>query len=63
MKMTMNTIAEKVTLIEGQKINLSIAQVKEVLRCLKCVFEESAQTQKTIINYLDKTIIGIARKI
>ena len=32
--MNLNQIAKEITLLEGGKINLSIAQVKEVMRCL-----------------------------
>jgi len=35
--MNLNTFAKKITMSEGKKLNLSIAQVKEVIRL---VFEE-----------------------
>jgi len=33
-KLNLNTLAKQVTLLEAGKASLSIAQVKEVLRCL-----------------------------
>lgn len=40
--MNLNQLAKEITLREGGKVNLSIAQVKEVLRCLIDIAEEMA---------------------
>ena len=39
-KINQNTLAKLVTEREGLKTSLSIAQVKEVIRCLKDEFKE-----------------------
>lgn len=37
MKVNWNDIAREIAALEGGKVNLSIAQVKEVLRCFRIV--------------------------
>lgn len=37
--MNLNTVAKQVCELEGGKVNLSIAQVKEVIKCLFIVLE------------------------
>lgn len=33
----LNELAQAVTLMEGKKVELTIAQVKEVIKCLTCL--------------------------
>lgn len=40
----MNELAEEVTAREGKKKSTDIAQVKEILRCVKDLFEEKPLT-------------------
>lgn len=51
--MNLNKLAKDITLLEGKKINLTIAQVKEVLRLLLKEFakEDIAQVEKVLKRY------------
>jgi hypothetical protein len=44
--MNQNDLAKKVAHLEGKKINLTIEQVKEVLRCLKEVVRGLGESEK-----------------
>ena len=50
MKTNLNTLAKNITLQEGKKLNLSIAQVKEVMRIL--IEELKALTFAEVIELL-----------
>lgn len=50
--MNMNELAREVTLREGKKKSLSIAQVKEVLKCLKQVIYLEKGAEEAARKYL-----------
>ena len=50
--MTINDLAKNLTLREGKKISLPIAQVKEVLRCLVDECQESDESYCVLLGYL-----------
>ena len=51
MKKDMNYIAKVVTLLEGKKKSLSIAQIKETLKCLKTACKD-ADVLRATLKYL-----------
>lgn len=50
----MNDIAVQVTLLEGQKESLSVAQVKEVLSELRKLCHRNEPTETLVIQYFSK---------
>lgn len=50
--MNLNHLARKITLAEGKKVNLSIAQVKEVLRLLLLVVQK--MSARDLVRFLSK---------
>lgn len=51
--MNLNTVAKQVCELEGGKVNLSIAQVKEVIGCLFFLFTHK-YTEQQVIDALDR---------
>jgi hypothetical protein len=47
--MNLNQLAKQICALEGGKQNLSIAQVKEVLKCLGLILEESSVESALLI--------------
>ena len=47
----MNDLAVKLSEMEGKKIQISIAQIKEVIRCLKTILS-SADARKVFERYI-----------
>ena len=54
--MNMNELAKRVTKVEGGKVNLSIAQVKEVLRVLATEMANDTKAFEAFINYFLKIL-------
>jgi hypothetical protein len=48
----MNTVAKELCKLEGKKQNLSIAQIKEVLRCLKVLCNSKPVFIVVVFKYL-----------
>lgn len=58
--MNMNDVAVLVTKLEGGKVNVSIAQIKELLKLVAWMIASSPETHATLFNYgLKKTKIKI----
>ena len=38
--MKLSTLARKITQLEGKKVQVNIAQIKEILRCINEVYKE-----------------------
>lgn len=38
--MKLSTLARKITQLEGKKVQVNIAQIKEILRCINVVYKE-----------------------
>ena len=38
--MKLSTLARKITQLEGKKVQVNIAQIKEILRCVNVVYKE-----------------------
>ncbi len=56
-----NEIARAVTLMEGKKISITIAQVKEVLRCLHDLIERKAKYELDVTCY-DMILEGLGKR-
>lgn len=48
----MNEVAWEVSKLEGKKINLSIAQIKEVIKCLRVLCQADDHTWYGVQQYL-----------
>jgi len=50
--MNMNDVAQEISKLEGKKKELSIAQIKEVLSCLKNLVLRDHSAMVTVMKYL-----------
>lgn len=62
MLMNMNQITRAVTMLEGGKKNLNIADVKETLRCLRDVCDDSLAATLATFAYLGRYKVVVKRK-
>ena len=47
--MDINTFCKKISVLEGKKIQVNIAQIKEVIKCAKDVLKQKGVNLYTII--------------
>lgn len=59
--MNMNDLAKKVAANEGLKKNLTIAQVKEVMKFIAIIIAEDEDTQKSFLAYGKKAAVEIGK--